>query len=593
MSASVWEGSQVIGATANADNSYVTQEFTASINGDELFNLTLFVYQPATGSLDIYVAGVHQRLTTDYEETSQSSVTVKGVRVGDAVTIRGLVGSTNSQAAQTSADQAAASALAAANSATASANSATASATSATNSQNSATAAASSASTASTAATNAGNSATAAATSATQAATIANGINGGAVSLRYIFSTTTTDSDPGPGVIRLDNATQNLATTIRTDLVDANGSTVTTLLDSLDDSTSIFSKGQFRICHRDDATKWISFNLTAMASPAGYRNYTVTVSGSSAASPFVNNDPVILAWSRTGDKGDVGPPSNNIRVPRASNTNITTVDSGKYFVATAGFTQVIDNSSMSVGWWCTYENASTANVTIDPTGAVQIDGAATGILEPGMIIEILYNGTNFDCERKGPPVKKYLSSGTSGTFPLGVRTAISEQCGGGGSGGRLNSGTTAYIGGQSGAWAKKQWNSVTPNSSYTYAIGAGATGQSTLDTAGSAGGATTLTVNAVTVTTNGGAAGPNSSSIIAARSTATGGDINIASGLGRYYTGAYSQGGDTPMGWGEGGTNYPNGSQEQPPSGAGAGGASGDSNSIGQDGLPGRIEWTY
>lgn len=600
MSASIWEGSQVIGATANADNSYVTEEFTATINGDELFNLTTFVYQPGTGSLDIYVAGVHQRLTLDYSETSNSSVTVKGVRVGDAVTIRGLVGATNSQAAQESADQAAASAAAAAASAVSSAASATASQTSATNSANSATASAASALASSNSATASANSAiasansaTASAASAVTAANIANNVNGGSVSMRYLFSTTTADADPGPGFLRLSNATQNLSTVIRTDLLDANGQDLTNLLDSLDDSSSIFSKGTFRLSHRDDVTKWITFTLTLLASPAGYRNYTVTVTASSAANPFANNDPVFLIWSRTGDKGDVGPPSNNIRVPRSANTNITTVDSGKYFVATAGFTQVIDNTAMSVGWWCSYENASAANVTFDPTGSVTIDGAVTGILEPGMIIEILYNGTNFECERKGPPVKKYLSSGTSGTFPLGVRVATSEQCGGGASGGRLNSGTQSYNGGHSGAWAKKQWPAITPNSSYTYAIGAGGIGQSTLDTAGAAGGATTLTVGGVTVTTNGGTTPAASNSLLPARATATGGDINISSGMGRYYTGSYSQGGDTPMGWGEGGINYPNASQEQPPSGAGAGGASGDSNSIGQDGLAGRIEWTY
>src|ERR1044072_2855169 len=55
----------------------------------------------------------------------------------------------------------------------------------------------------------------------------ATGLPGGGIAIEYVFDTTTADADPGNGKLRLDNATQNTATAIRTDLLDNNGATWT------------------------------------------------------------------------------------------------------------------------------------------------------------------------------------------------------------------------------------------------------------------------------------------------------------------------------------------------------------------------------
>ena len=60
------------------------------------------------------------------------------------------------------------------------------------------------------------------------------GAPGGGITIQYTFSTTTTDADPGNGNLRLSNATQNAATTIRTDLLDSGGMDWTSVLDTLD-----------------------------------------------------------------------------------------------------------------------------------------------------------------------------------------------------------------------------------------------------------------------------------------------------------------------------------------------------------------------
>ncbi|WP_114968550.1 hypothetical protein [Rhodoferax ferrireducens] len=128
---------------------------------------------------------------------------------------------------------------------------------------------------------------------------------GTAFAIPYTFSTTTTDADPGAGYLRLDNATQNLATTIRADLAGADGSTWTDVLNLIDDSTSAI-KGFVMLQKLGDATKWLLFSVSALALPSGYKNIMVAVVASSAASPFANGDSLIFKFTRNGDKGDAG-----------------------------------------------------------------------------------------------------------------------------------------------------------------------------------------------------------------------------------------------------------------------------------------------
>ncbi|MCK9994514.1 MAG: hypothetical protein Dbin4_03034, partial [Alphaproteobacteria bacterium] len=115
----------------------------------------------------------------------------------------------------------------------------------------------------------------------------------GAYAIAYTFSTTTTDADPGNGVLRLSNATQNTATVIRADLLDSAGATQTPVLDTFSSPEGAI-KGYIRLVKASDSTKWLFFSVSAVATPAGYRNITVANVGSSAASPFVNGDAIML-----------------------------------------------------------------------------------------------------------------------------------------------------------------------------------------------------------------------------------------------------------------------------------------------------------
>lgn len=149
---------------------------------------------------------------------------------------------------------------------------------------------------------------------------------GGGFTIGYVFSTTTTDADPGAGMLRLDNATQNLATTIRADIFDLGNTDWSSVLATFGASTSVV-KGQIRLSKMSDGTKWLAFNLTAITTPTGYRNITVANVGSSATSPFADGDYIMLTFTRTGDKGDQGLPGMDSATAIQYTFDTTTTDS--------------------------------------------------------------------------------------------------------------------------------------------------------------------------------------------------------------------------------------------------------------------------
>lgn len=129
---------------------------------------------------------------------------------------------------------------------------------------------------------------------------------GGAYAIPYVFTSGTADTDPTPGKLALDSATQNAAGMLRLDLI-AGGQDYTGVIDSFDDSTSTI-KGTIRLVKMGDASKWLMFNVTGLASPTGYRNVGVTCIGGSSATPFTSGDGVMLYFQRTGDLASATPP---------------------------------------------------------------------------------------------------------------------------------------------------------------------------------------------------------------------------------------------------------------------------------------------
>lgn len=136
---------------------------------------------------------------------------------------------------------------------------------------------------------------------------ITSGARGGAgpiAGIRQLYSSTTTDADPGAGTFRLNNATPSSATAAYLDNVDTNGTTVTTILDKWDDSTTT-TKGYVRFEKESDSSVWADFTVTgSVVDGTGYRK--LTLSAGSGSGSFTAGDAFRIAFFPTGDKGTNG-----------------------------------------------------------------------------------------------------------------------------------------------------------------------------------------------------------------------------------------------------------------------------------------------
>jgi hypothetical protein len=180
-------------------------------------------------------------------------------------------------------------------------------------------------------------------------------------SLQYTFSTTTTDSDPGSGLVRLNNATQNAATEIYIDDEDSDGTDVSGVIGLLAGGNNPSSVLGYVTIRKEFAPEnFITMKITTLTSASGYTKLVGTVEASSGASPFSDTDNLYFSIDVSGDKGDPG----DISGPGSSTDNAVVRWDG-----TSG--GLIQDSS----------------VVIDDSGNVGI-----GTTSPGSILELASTG---------------------------------------------------------------------------------------------------------------------------------------------------------------------------------------------------------
>jgi hypothetical protein len=123
------------------------------------------------------------------------------------------------------------------------------------------------------------------------------GIDGG---LRFTFSTTVTDADPGTGVIRYNSATVTAVTSLFVDLTDVNGTPILNILDSFNPANgggTIWLTGK-------TSNQVNAFTVSgALSDGSGYRKIPVThVSGSLPT----NGEQLVMTFGRRGAQGPQG-----------------------------------------------------------------------------------------------------------------------------------------------------------------------------------------------------------------------------------------------------------------------------------------------
>lgn len=204
--------------------------------------------------------------------------------------------------------------------------------------------------------------------------------------------------------------------------------------------------------------------------------------------------------------------------------------------------RVFKVASLAPGEYCVWNENGTIFV-YDALGRVKVGGVSGTFLQS----TLLTTGTTFTTGPNTNKIKiKLVGAGGGGS---GCTSVASAACGGGGGG--------------AASYAEKVF-AVTPNTAYTYAIGAAGTGAS--GAAGNNGGDTTFTVGATTVTGKGGGGAPigTAATTLVARAGGAGGtvalngDLNSVGQPGEFgivlITAtpivASGNGGDSPMGGG-------------------------------------------
>jgi hypothetical protein len=239
-------------------------------------------------------------------------------------------------------------------------------------------------------------------------------------------------------------------------------------------------------------------------------------------------------------------------------------------------------------------NSGAATVNVSGMGArsiVRADGTAVkqGDLLQGSIVEVVYDGTNFQLVSAGvsntnTPSRDYLifTSTQSWTVPPGVYRVLVELWGGGGGGGATNSAQVFPAHGGGGGGYALGWISVTPGAVMTVSVGVG--GNPTILGGGQATAGGTSSVGP-SISATGGGAGANGGATQGSQGASgvgSGGALNIPGGTsGGFFrstagdTVIASRGGDSARGGAGGIASTGSAAPGLIPGGGGGGGGTG------------------
>ena len=155
----------------------------------------------------------------------------------------------------------------------------------------------------------------------------ATGAQGEAAGMNYVYSSTTTMSDPGSGNLRLNN-TPAATTAIAIDDLNADAADISAYILTFDDQTNTI-KGTLIIAKENDFSVFAFYQVTGLTDNAGWTQLAVTAI--SNAGSFTNLDAIRLIFIPTGNKGDTGATgaqgNNGLGGPRQATLTVGAVDS--------------------------------------------------------------------------------------------------------------------------------------------------------------------------------------------------------------------------------------------------------------------------
>jgi hypothetical protein len=113
--------------------------------------------------------------------------------------------------------------------------------------------------------------------------------------LQYFFAEATGNADPTAGRIRLDNATQSVATTIRVSELNARLASAAPWLDVMAGGATV-PLGTVTLSDVSDPTRFLRFDLDTMVDQGSYWDLGVTPVESSHDNPFVEAEPIAIGF---------------------------------------------------------------------------------------------------------------------------------------------------------------------------------------------------------------------------------------------------------------------------------------------------------
>lgn len=193
------------------------------------------------------------------------------------------------------------------------------------------------------------------------------------------------------------------------------------------------------------------------------------------------------------------------------------------------------NNGIGFNTTSSYLNFATSNGTermrITSSGGVSFGSSGTAYGTSGQVLTSAGNAppTWTTISTTGALIRapQFKTSGTSYTTPAGCNNIFVEFVGGGGGGGGTGSISTSVGGGGGCSIYAVAYIAVQPSTSYTINIGAGGTAGTGVS--GGNGGATSIIVNGVTYSSNGGGGGTSATGGSTGTSGATGTTTNMSS----------------------------------------------------------------
>lgn len=128
------------------------------------------------------------------------------------------------------------------------------------------------------------------------------GVSGPTIAVRYDYSSTTTDSDPGSGILRLNSGTLSAATQVYFDNNELNGTDVSTWLDTFDDTGTSGNRGTLLFVDPVTSTIFHLYSVSeTVTDGTGYRK--VTVAHLAGNGSFTNGSEVSVFFMPRGQSG--------------------------------------------------------------------------------------------------------------------------------------------------------------------------------------------------------------------------------------------------------------------------------------------------